>query len=226
VRANREIKPGPNIPQDGNINAFAIIVDLNQFTSMVQEAEKIGDLIAQFTRDALYGAIREIEAEGGEVVAFMGDAILGIIPNGDSAVRACFGIAKDIDDQCEYISGGQTGPKEDWAFGFIPGGPSVKIAIEYGMLDISTIESRFLGEQRLLIGSPINYAARISAAGEGNRCIIGSAAAKREFSSYELDGPYSIKGKTGEPDYEYYFFSMGDIWIEEPRKPGKETYWG
>jgi class 3 adenylate cyclase len=206
MKEKREIKTGLNIPQDGNINAFAIIVDLNQFTSMVREAEKIGELIAQFTRDALYGAIKEIEAEGGEVVAFMGDAILGIIPDGDSAVRACFGIAKDINDQCEYISVGQTGNKDDWAFAFVPGGPSIKIAIEYGTLDISTIHSRFLGERHLLIGSPINYAARISTAGEGNRCIVGLVAAKKEFSSYKLEGPYFTKGKRGEPDYEFFFF--------------------
>jgi class 3 adenylate cyclase len=224
MRRNRKIKPGPNIPKDGHIHAFAVIVDLNQFTAMVNKAEETGDLIAQFTRDALSGAIFEIEAEGGEVVAFMGDAVLGIIPDGASAVRACFGIAKDVDEQCEYISNAQEG--NDYTWPFAPGGPSIKIAIEYGMMDISTIDSRLLGEHRLLIGSPINYAARISKAGEGNRCIIGPVAAKKEFSSYTLDGPHSIKGKPGEQEYEYYLFDLGDIWIDGPRAPGKETYWG
>lgn len=203
---------------------FAIIVDLNQFTPMVSKAEEDGELIAQFTRDALSGAIFEIEAEGGEVVAFMGDAVLGIIPDGDSAVKACFGIAEDFDRQCEYISNAQSDDTPNWMFA--SGGPSVKISIEYGSMDISTIDSRFLGEHRLLIGSPINYAARISDAGKGNRCIIGPVAAKKEFSSYTLDGPHSIAGKPGEPEYEYYFVSLGDIWIEGPREPGKETYWG
>lgn len=224
MRKNREIKPGPDIPKLGHISAFAIIVDLNQFTGMVSKAEEVGDAIAQFTRDALSGAIFESEAEGGEVVGFMGDAVLGIIPDGDGAVRACFGIAKDIDRQCEYISNNQSECKDLWSFA--PGGPSIKIAIEYGNLDVSTIDSRFLGEHRLLIGSPINYAARISAAGEGNRCVIGPVAAQREFKSYALEGPYPIEGKPGEPDYEYYFFSMGDIWIEGQREAGKDTYWG
>ena len=221
---NSNVKPGLNIPKDGHIEAFAIIVDLNQFTVMVSKAEKEGALIAQFTRDALYGAIREIEAQGGEVVGFMGDAVLGIIQDGEGAAIACFGIAKDLDRQCEYISDAQSSRDRNWPFA--PGGPSLKIAIEYGSMDISTISSRLLGEQRLLIGSPINYAARISAAGEGNRCVIGPVAAKKEFSSYTLDGPHSIRGKRGEPAYKYYFFPMDDIWIEGPREPGKETYWG
>ena len=201
-----------------------MIVDLNGFSGMVAAAEEVGDLIAQFTRDSLVGAIQEIEMEGGEVVGFMGDAILGILPDGDSAVKACFGIAKDLDHMCEYISSEQAGCKEIWAFA--PGGPSIKIAIEFGRMDVSTIKSRLLGEHRLLIGSPINYAARISKAGEGNRCIIGQAAAKKEFGNYQLSGPHSISGKPGEPDYEHYFLDLSDIWIEGPRSPGEETYWG
>lgn len=220
----REIKPSPNIPKDGRTKGFAVIVDLNQFTAMVSKAEAEGNLIAQFIRDALTGAIFEIEAEGGEVIAFMGDAVLGIIPDGESTVRVCFGIAKDLDRQCEYISGVQSESKDIWAFA--PSGPSIKIAVEYGALDITTIKSRFLGEHRLFIGSPINYAARISAAGVGNRCVIGPVAAGLEFGQYELDGPYSITGKPGEPNYEYYFFAMSNVWIEGPRESGKETYWG
>ena len=114
----------------------------------------------------------------------MGDAVLGIFIDGDSAVKACFGIAKDLDGQCEYISDAQSGSDHAWAFS--PGGPSIKIAVEFGLIDISTIMSRFLGEHRRLIGSPINYAARISAAGDGNRWIIGPVAAKRKSSTLTL----------------------------------------
>jgi class 3 adenylate cyclase len=217
-------KPGLPIPTNGHIEAFAMIVDLNGFTRMVSAAESVGDIIAQFTRDILDGAIREIETEGGEVVGFMGDAILGILPDGGSTVRSCFGIAKGLDRTCEYISTNQARCKHLWAFA--PGGPSLKISIEYGRMDVSTIGSRLLGAHRLLIGSPINYAARIGKAGKGNRCIIGPAAAKKGFSQYTLDGPHKVDGKRGEPKYEHYFFSMDDIWIEGPRKPGQETYWG
>src|SRR5580692_3517491 len=108
----RTAKPGMPLPKMGRIEAFAMIVDLNGFSGMVVAAEQVGDLIAQFTRDSLSGAINEIEMEGGEVVGFMGDAILGILPDGDSAVKACFGIAKDTDRMCEYISSEQAGCKE------------------------------------------------------------------------------------------------------------------
>lgn len=224
MRRNREIKPGPDIPKIGHIEGYAIIVDLNQFSGMVSKAEETCDAVAQFTRDALAGAIFEIEAQGGEVVAFMGDAVLAFMPAGEGVALACFGIAKDLDEQCEWVSGAQEGDKYAWPFA--PGGPSLKISIEYGMMDVSTIESRLLGEHRLLIGSPINYAARISKAGIGNRCIIGPNAAELAFKQYTLDGPHRIAGKPGELEYEYYLFDLGDIWIDGPREHGKETYWG
>lgn len=114
----RAVKPGLPLSKIGHVEAFAMIVDLNGFTPMVEKAECANDSIAQFTRDALAGAIFEIEAEGGEVVGFMGDAILGILPDGDSAVKACFGIAKDTDTRmrrfrdeskgCELIFTGGT----------------------------------------------------------------------------------------------------------------------
>jgi class 3 adenylate cyclase len=220
----RMVKPGLPIPKIGHVEAFAMIVDLNGFTPMVEKAECANDSIAQFTRDALAGAIFEIEAQGGEVVGFMGDAILGILPDGDSAVKACFGIAKDTDRLCEWISNCQAECNGGWEYA--PGGPSLKISVEYGRMDVSTIDSRLLGEHRLLIGNPINYAARIAKAGEGNRCIIGPAAAKREFANYQLTGPVEVSGKPGELPYECYFLDLSDIWIEGPRDPGKETFWG
>lgn len=222
MKKKRIIKPGPDLPKTGHIDAFAIIVDLNQFTLMVSEAQ--GEPIAQFISDTLDGSIQEIEAEGGEVVGFMGDAVLGIVLDGESAVTTCFGIAKDLDRKCEYISNSQDGSGDIWSF--CPGGPSLKIAIEYGRIEISTIYSRLLGDQRLFIGNPINYAARISKAGKGNRCIIGPRAAQREFAAYNLVGPYKMEGKPGEPVYEYSFLNMNDLWIEGPRIPGKDTYWG
>lgn len=217
-------KSGMVLPKLGHVDAYAMIVDLNHYTNMVRSAEQVGDVIAQFTRDALSGAADAVEKHGGEVVGFMGDAFLGILPDDESTMYTCFSIAKDVDGQCEYISDAQADSDDLWAFA--PGGPSLKIAIEYGTLDISTIYSRLLGEQRLFAGNAINHANRILAAGKGNRCNVGPVAAKRAFSSYSLDGPHYIRGKQGEPKYEYYFFSMGDIWIEGPRRKGKDTYWG
>ena len=223
MRSRRERKPGPDIPEWGFIDAYALIVDLNGFTSMVRSAEAKGGSAAQFVRDVLAGAIEEVEFHGGEVVGFMGDAILGVITSGEDVVSACFGIADDLDRQCEYISNAQR--KSSDLFSLAPVGPSLKIAIEFGSLDVSSIESRLLGQQRLFVGTAINHASRIAAAGVGNRCLVGPAAAREAFSSYGLEGPYSIVGKPGEPPYEYYNFSMGDVWIEGPREDGKDTSW-
>lgn len=213
-----------DIPKIGRLNAFAFYVDVNGFSGMVREAEESGDIIAQFTRDCLSGSISMIEGCGGEVVGFMGDAIYGVIADGKKAVEACFGIAKDLDSMCEYISGHQGVENNSWEF--CKGGPSLKIGIEYGALDVSTIYSNFLGEHPLLIGSAINYAARITKAGVGNRCLVGPVAAGMEFSSYGLIGPHKIKGKRGEGEYEYFQFPMDDVWIEGPRRKSRETFWG
>ncbi|MEK7674812.1 MAG: adenylate/guanylate cyclase domain-containing protein [Verrucomicrobiota bacterium] len=211
------------IPELGTIKAFAMIVDINHFTRMVAEDDT--GLIAQFVRDVLSGPIAAIESCDGEVVGYMGDAILGVLPTGDGAAFACFDIAKDLDRQCEYIFNHQEDFPQDWAFA--PGGPSIKIAIEYGSLDVSTISSRFLGTHRLLIGDAINYASRITSGGVGNRCHIGPiAAAMAPFSGYTLHGPRSVRGKAREGVYTYYELDLSDIWVEGRRKKGKETFLG
>lgn len=208
------------IPVDKSFDAFAMIVDINHFTTMVTKSQ--GNMIAQFVRDTLSGAIHFIEEQEGEVVAHMGDAILGVLPTGEKAAYACFSIAKDLDRTCEYISGEQPG-----AWDFAPGGPSLKIAVEYGNIDVAAISSKFMGSQRLLIGDAINYASRILSPGKGNRCHIGPVAASMEpFSGYVLDGPLQTKGKSGEPVYTYFKFDLGSIWVEGPRKKRKETFWG
>jgi len=208
------------IPADRDFDAFVMIVDINHFTTMVTEAQ--GNMIADFVRDILVGAIKSIEDQDGEVVAHMGDAILGVLPNGENAAYACFSIAKDLDLVCEYISGEQPG-----VWDFAPGGPSLKIAVEYGNIDVAAISSKFMGAQRLLIGDAINYASRILSPGKGNRCHIGPVAATMNpFSGYALEGPLKTKGKKGEPEYTYYQLDLGNIWAEGPRKKGKETFWG
>lgn len=199
-----------HLPTSGHFSAFAIIVDINGFTGMV--AQSNGNLIANFVRDVLIGSVSAIEKAGGEVVGFMGDAILGVLPDIEAATQACFVIAKDLNAQCEYISSSQEESSDCW--GFAPGGPSLKIAIEYGWLDVTEISSRALGNHRLIIGSAINRAARILNAGKGNRCHIGPNAAEHGFSDYALSGPYTVAGKDGEPDYDYFQLDLSHIWIE------------
>ena len=210
------------LPTIGHVDGFAMIVDINGFVGMVEASATANDSIAQFTRDVLAGAIHSIEFVGGEVVGFMGDAILGILPSGQAAVDACYLIAKDVDDQCEWVSNQQKHHHGGWDFA--PGGPSVKIAVEHGRLDVSTIDCRLLGGHRLFVGSAINYAARISKAGIGNRCVVGPRAAAMEFASYPVTGPYQIDGKPGEKPYTYFEFSMDEVWVEGQRIPGEDTY--
>lgn len=215
-------KPGMPLPTIGHVDGFAMFVDINGFSGMVEASATANDSIAQFTRDVLAGAIHAIESVGGEAVAFMGDAILGILPNGKAAVEACYLVAKEVDDVCEWVWNHQKHCDDVWEFA--PGGPSVKVALEYGRLDVSTISCRLLGEHRLFVGDAINYAARISKAGIGNRCILGPQAASMEFASYPLTGPYQVDGKPGESPYTYFKFSMDDVWVEDQRIPGEDTY--
>jgi class 3 adenylate cyclase len=208
-----------DIPKSGVLNAFAMIVDINGFVLMVERSS--GNTIAQFTRDVLIGGVEAVERNGGAVVGFMGDAFYAVLPNSEATFKACVGIAKDVDVQCEYISRAQRAEGE--LFEFAPGGPSVKIGIEYGWLEVSQIRSQRIGEQPLVIGPAVNHAARILEAGEGNRCHLGPAAFNNGLSDFRPDGPWSVSGKRGEAQYTYYELDLSDIWREHG---SPETYWG
>ena len=207
-----------------DFDAVAAIVDINGFTRMIQ----IGDPTqAQFVRDVLGGAVGAIEECGGEVVGLMGDAVLGVLRDARAFAEAAILIAKDTDRTCQYLSGIQRRNPE--AHGFAPGGPSLKVTAEYGRLDSSTIRSRFLGEQRLLVGEAINYAARIGVVGRGNRCHVGPVLASmlRESGfSKSLSRSQKTPSKNEiEGTYRYYTFDLGDIWMAGSR--GKRgSYWG
>lgn len=211
------------VPKDKIIQAFAMIVDINGYTPMIANATYCNG-IAQFVRDVLAGGIYAVEKNGGAVVSFMGDAFLAILDNPDSVLMTCVGIAKDLDRLREYLSSDKEDCPDEWEFH--KGGPGLKIAVEYGWIDISTISSSLLGEQRLLAGHCINYANRISSAGIGNRCHIGPAAMKKGMDSWHSEGPFTAKGKTGEDDYEYWQLDLSDVWIEGAIEPGEEIFWG
>jgi hypothetical protein len=90
-------------------------------------------------------------------------------------------------------------------------GVGLKIAIERGVLEVSTITSTFLGQQPFLVGEPTVYASRMLAFGEGDRCFVGpKAAANWEYGG--LDGPYEGKGKHKGLTYAYYFYDLDDLW--------------
>ena len=212
------------LPKNGSIEAFAMIVDINGFTPMVSGSTK-SDGVAQFVRDVLSGGIDMIQKHGGSVVSFMGDAFLAILDSPDSVYMSCAGIAKDLDRLCEYISEHQKEYPDDWYYA--KGGVGLKIAIEYGWINISTIYSDLLGQQRLLIGPPINYASRILHAEVGNRCLVGPDAMNSHgMNQWMFNGPYSMKGKHGKGDYVYWKLDLGDIWREGKIEAEEETYWG
>lgn len=215
-----------DIRSSGSVTAFALIEDINGFTRMVKDAD--GECDANFITDVLCGGVEAIEKHNGIVVGFMGDAFLAVLERPDDVFACCAAIAKDLDRQCEYISMAQKDAPHCWPF--CPGGPSIKIAVEYGWIDVSVIKSKFLGEQKILIGPPINYAARISAAGEGNRCLLGPKAAGRMSAEYGhcISRTYTIQGKhaADEDDYTYRELDLGDIWRAGPRCDEKGSYWG
>ena len=215
------------LPKHGNVSAIAVVVDINHFTKIVRDASEAveGAIVAQFVRDVLSGGISAIQDQGGEVVGFMGDAILGLLSDAQSFFLAAVTIARAVDRHCEWVSRHQQ--EDSFAWSFAHGGASLKITAEYGSLNVSTIHSRLLGEQRLFIGDAVNYAARIGAAGEGNRCLLGPQAAQLVTAAgYGLLGPYKVGGKCHEGEFEYYQLELGDIWREGGLEEGADTYWG
>lgn len=211
------------LPEIGTIQVFALVLDINGFTPMVSKTAP-SDCIAQFVRDVLSGGVEIVERQGGSILSFMGDAFLALLENAESAYKAAVGIAKDLDRQCEYISDHQRDHPHDWHF--VRGGPSLKIGIEFGWVDISTIHSALLGTQRLVIGPAINYACRITTVGQGNRCHVGTEAMRRGFDQWRNSGPFSAKGKPGESEYPYWQMVLGDIWREGKIDTGEDTYLG
>lgn len=205
------------IPPLQHFPAFSMIVDVNSFTALVAQNE-LGAGVAQFVRDILLGPIAVVEREGGSVIGINGDAIFAILPDADSTYMACVGIAKDLNNMCSYLA------DTDYITS-IPAPPSLKIGVEYGILDNSTIMTKALGTIPFCIGPATNYAARIIAAGAGNRCHIGPAAYNAGMGAW-LSGQTTLEvdGKRGEPAYSYYELALGDTWIEGQRDDG-EYHW-
>lgn len=212
-RPNRQYE---SAAKDESFAAFSLIVDINGFTRMVRNSNQVS--IAHFVRDLLSGSVAAIEEAGGDVVEVMGDAILGILPDADAAAGACFEIARDLNAQGGYAALALASGPGSWEA--LPSRPSLKIGIEYGRLDVSAISSRLLGVHPLIIGEPINHVARILSVGHGNRCLVGPRAREQGFSNYPMSGPYYVKGKAEEPDFEYYQLDLGDIWNEDVGESG------
>jgi class 3 adenylate cyclase len=201
---------------------FALFVDMVGFTRMVK-TPKFEDM-AQFTHDVLYGAIQVVEASEGEIVTLTGDGFLAILPETADLVMVCTGLAKDLDKQCEYMSNAQAESNgECWPF--CPGGPSLKVGVEFGEFEVAEVHLRYLGVQNLFIGSAINYASRILEKIVGNECRVGPKAAKLLTKQGYAVGPKKrVSGKRGESPFAFHKLDLGDIWIQGERKG--DSYWG
>lgn len=207
ILANLSLMSG--LPKQGSIQAFAMLVDINGFTNIVDRS--LGEDIAKHISDVLKQGVNAVESKSGQVVGFMGDAFIAILHQKSDVIESCTQIAKAVADQCRVLSD----PHSDFKWP-IPGGPSLKIAVEYGWMDISQISSKTTGEQFLIIGPPINYAHRVASTGSGNRCHIGPNAAQLiGIDCEELTGPYRVEGKKGEGIYTYYRLPLAHIWSEE-----------
>jgi hypothetical protein len=102
----------------------------------------------------------------------------------------------------------------------------LKIGVELGTLDASTIATRAMGTLPFCIGPATNYAARILGAGRGNRCHVGPKAFEAGLGEYMPNAKMRrVRGKAGEPFYGYYHLDMSDIWIEGDPDDGI-YYWG
>lgn len=196
-----------NVPESGFFQAFSIIADINGFTKLVaNHALPAG--ISGYVRDVLIGSVSAIEKCGGSVIGVMGDAIFGVLPSSDAAFHSCVTIAKDVNELCSYLAGTEFENE-------VPELPSLKVGLEYGTLSASTICSEALGTIPFCIGPATNYAARIIAAGEGNRCHIGPSAMDAGFDRYiKYENALYVTGKQGEPIYQYWQLDLSDIWIE------------
>ncbi|HVX28588.1 MAG TPA: adenylate/guanylate cyclase domain-containing protein [Parafilimonas sp.] len=206
-----------SIEQDKSIIAFAMIVDINSFTKIVELSERKGFAVSNFISDLLSSSINTVEKSGGLVVAFMGDAFLAILESADQVSEACIGIAVHVDKVNDYFN------SEPNFFPVPQKGFKLKIGIEYGVIDISEIQSNFLGKQKLFIGSPINYASRITKGGNKsyNRCLFGPKSLAAGLNHWPHKGPFQINGKKGEGKYEYYILDLDDVWRNHPT----ETSW-
>jgi class 3 adenylate cyclase len=189
------------------LDCVALVVDINGSEKLIGAG---GDgLTAQFFRDLLAGGIDAVEKCNGSVISFTGDGFHAVLPTEKDAAHASWHIARDLRKTREYMSdkcddGSSVWPQMDIGVG-------LKIAIERGRLEVSTITSTFLGQQPFLVGEPTVYASRLLAFGKGDRCLVGpKAAAKWEYAG--LDGPYKGRGKHKGLTYEYYFYDLDDLW--------------
>jgi class 3 adenylate cyclase len=197
------------IHKQHTVSCVALVVDINGSEKLIDAGEY--GLTGQFFRDLLAGGIRAVEECNGSVISFTGDGFIAILPTEKDAAHASWGIARDLRKTRDYLESCRIDCPEAWPHLDI--GVGLKIAIERGELEVSSISSTFLGVQPFLVGPPTVYASRISAFGEGDRCIIGPRAAAN-WPYAGLEGPFEDEVKHKGLTYQYYFYDLEDLWVD------------
>jgi len=128
------------------VEGVALVVDINGSEKLIGVGAD--GLTAQFFRDLLCGGIHAVEEHGGSIIAYTGDGFQAILRDEQAAAYASWEIARDLRKTREYLE--QTRGNESTIWPQLDVGVGLKIAIERGVLEVSTISSRFLGVQPFL----------------------------------------------------------------------------
>jgi class 3 adenylate cyclase len=192
------------VEEMGAFECLVLVVDINSSERLLTVDDWGGT--AQFFRDLLYGSVRAVEDAHGSVISFIGDGLTAVLPSEEEAGMACISIARDLRKTRDYlVSSGRE------AFPQLKVGIGLKLGVERGWMQVSSVSSEFVGDVPYFFGEPAVYATRISRFGRGDRCLIGpKAAANWPYGG--LDGPFVRKRRTF--TYEYYSFDLGDFWVD------------
>lgn len=205
----RGTKMSLTVPEQGHFAAFSMLIDINSFTALVANHQlDIG--ISTFVRDVFAGAITAVERNNGAVIGINGDALFAVLLTHEDVFKSCVEIARDISEMANYLSGTEFEKS-------ISSLPTMKIGIEHGWLDASSISTDAMGKIPFCIGPATNYASRILQPGHGNRCHVGPKAMAAGMAAYvDEDLENLTAGKPGEGLLSYWRLSMADVWVESP----------
>src|ERR1039458_9804836 len=127
------------VEKTGSFECLVLVVDINASERLLAADDWGGT--AQFFRDLLYGSIRAVEDANGSVINFIGDGLTAVLPSEKDAGLACMAIAHDLRKTRDYLV--SSGPE---AFPQLKVGVGLKMGVERGRMQVSSIESRFVGD--------------------------------------------------------------------------------
>lgn len=169
-----------------HIRSAILFADMRRFTELTadMEAEAATELL-----NAYYDCVvPAVEAQGGEVLKFIGDGILAIFRAEGDGSGACSRAVKAANDGLAKVAGQQGAPHFE-----------VGIALHFGEVAFGNVGSG-LRQDYTVIGRDVNLAARVAGlCGELNRPLLGSAAfcERLGMQGCENIGEFALKGLGG-----------------------------